>query len=624
MTSDYNLHRLFSWNKDNILFNDNTNKYTNIYLHTGTYNPNHFEWQNSLCFTSKDSYLKLISNSNYFLSNIDYGCNSVPYIYNQIIKNYYETLDYYNNLHNISRNILDISKTYFYMIDSFVFSHSGHNLSVLLDQVQYIINNNIKDILILSNSRSTDNFKLIELLLPSDCIFYELEFNKIYEISNIVIIYPEFYYIYKHVNVIDNLRNIIYNKYINNYTDCINKNILLIKTNRYIKTNPITGIGHIQCDNLLSYFESRGWIYIDIGNIDIFQLCIYLLTAKNIICSDGSIVYSNKIFFNKDSNIFNLKHVSRGNDNFLLLEDFKKYYYITFNNYNLDDYSEYKKIINIVNSTSSLYHILDNSRLHHVDGIETYIDKNKPYGSCIENFEEALELCRYNDTCKQIVYYKNYKNCYPMTSVHNINVNNNDNEWISAYKYNFSNNIVFNNLSSFHILDNTRLSYIEGCETYIEINRPYGSSVETFEEVLEICKYNQNCKQIVYNKKNKTCYPMTIFTNIVPFYNNNENDWISAYRYYTEDNILTSFYILDNTRLMHKDGVETHIDSNRCYASYVETFEEAAEVCKYNENCKQIVYNKINKICYPMTYFYNITNTDDNDWISAYRYEILK
>jgi len=197
MTSDYNSHRLFTWNHNNILYNDPSNKYNNVYLHTGSYNPNSFEWQNSICFTFKDNELKSIFNSNHFISHIDYGYDTAQYIYNQVIRNYYETLDYYHNINTKSRNILDASKTYFYMIDSFVFSNSGHNLSVLLDQVYYVINNNIKDILILHNSRSTNNFKIIQLLLPPDCIFHELEFNKIYEISNIIIIYPEFYNIYK-------------------------------------------------------------------------------------------------------------------------------------------------------------------------------------------------------------------------------------------------------------------------------------------------------------------------------------------------------------------------------------------------------------------------------------------
>ena len=544
MSIDYNSHRLFRWNEDNILLNNDTNKYSNIYLHTGSYDANNFEWQNSLCFTYKEHELNIISNSNHFLHIHDYKSLFAPYIYNQIVRNYYETIYYCNNSENKIRNILDPSKIYFYMIDSFAFSNSGHNMSVLLDQVHYIISNNIKDILILNNLENTNNFKLIKLLLPSDCIFHELEFNKIYEILNIIIIYPEGYNIYKHSNIIDNLRSIVYKNYNHIYKDCLDKNIILIK-HGYKKGNPISTIKNLECDNLISYFETKGWIFINMNSIDIFKLCIYLLNAKNIVCSDGSIVYTNKLFFNKEANIFNLKDKYMYNSNFKLPNDFKKYCYITFDNYNLNINNEYIKIIDIIESNLSSFHTLDNTRLSHSSGVETYIDANRPYGSYVETFEEALEICKYNKNCKQIVYNKKTKLCYPMTLFQSNDTisnseqkyENNDNEWISAYRYDISNSIIYNNLSVFHTLDNTRLSHTIGVQTYIDKNRPYGTYVETFEEALGVCKYNKNCKQIVYNKKTKLCFPMTLFqsNDTIPKseqkYENNDNDWISAYRY---------------------------------------------------------------------------------------------
>ena len=221
--SDYNSHGLFIWNKNNILWNDNTNKYTDIFLQTGTRDLENFEWQNSLCYKNIDNEYRLIQNSNHFIHHIDY--KYAQYIYNQVVRNYYEFI---NESKETTNNTLDDSKTYFYMIDSFVFSNSGHNLSVLLDQIDYIINNNIKDILILEGSKNTNNFKLIELLIP-DCLFYEVKFNTIYKIKNIIIIRPEFYNIFKHSYLIDKLRDIVYNTYKDKYNDCFNKNIILIK-----------------------------------------------------------------------------------------------------------------------------------------------------------------------------------------------------------------------------------------------------------------------------------------------------------------------------------------------------------------------------------------------------------
>ena len=84
-------------------------------------------------------------------------------------------------------------ETYFYMLNAFNFSNSGHDLSISIDFVNYIIKNNIKNILIYKNYKNTNNFKLLQLLIPIDINFIELNDNQIYRIKNIIIIYPEFF-----------------------------------------------------------------------------------------------------------------------------------------------------------------------------------------------------------------------------------------------------------------------------------------------------------------------------------------------------------------------------------------------------------------------------------------------
>lgn len=102
---------------------------------------------------------------------------------------------------------------YFYMLTPFSFSNSGHNLSIMLDFLCYITENNIKNILIYKNYKNTNNFKLINLLLPNDSNIIELELNTIYKIKNIIIIHPEFYNIFKHRDYISKIINITITTY---------------------------------------------------------------------------------------------------------------------------------------------------------------------------------------------------------------------------------------------------------------------------------------------------------------------------------------------------------------------------------------------------------------------------
>lgn len=45
MSEEYNTHGLFVWNNPNILYNSQTNYYSDVYLHTGTIAK--MQWENS-------------------------------------------------------------------------------------------------------------------------------------------------------------------------------------------------------------------------------------------------------------------------------------------------------------------------------------------------------------------------------------------------------------------------------------------------------------------------------------------------------------------------------------------------------------------------------------------------
>lgn len=510
---NYNSHKLFKWNHNNILYNETTNKYTDVYLQTGSINlektVEKFEWHNSLCYTHINNELKIIENSNHFTHTGDYGEAYNEVIYSKIVRNYYEfnyefTKNYYVTS-ELFNNTLDQNKLYFYMIDSFVFTNSGHNLSILLDQIQYIIDNNIKDILILKNSQNTNNFKIIKLLMPTECVFYELDFNTIYKIKNIIIIYPEYYNIYKHENLISQLKDKVYKTYKNIYNDCFNKNIILIKKQTFAKTlvNPVN------CDKLVSYLTSKNWIDIDPENIDVFKMCVYLLTAKNIICSDGSIVYTNKIFFNNNSLVFCLINRSRiYYDNF---RSINKYCLLYYDNETLNTKSEVFRITSIIESNLSSFYILDNKRLTYTSGNETYINMDKSYGSYVDSFEEALNLCKNNKNCKQIVYNKKDKCCFPMTQWNtNLASPIDDEDWISAYRYDNGNfdkvAIIIPTYNRFNLLKKTLESAIN--QTYKNIDifiTDDNSSEYNIEQFNYITEMQEKYNNITYinNKENK-------------------------------------------------------------------------------------------------------------------------
>jgi hypothetical protein len=352
----YNNFKLFRWNENNILYKNENNIYTNVYLHSGTVVSG--EWENSVCFTKIKNELKVIENSNHFINGNEWneGYNSMYHIFDNIVRNYNEVLDIFNkdssnNLVDGSNNLVDGSNNlifndaniYFYMINPFVFSNSGHDLSIMLNYVDYIIKNNIKHILILKNYKNTNNYKLIEKILPTDCIIYELEHNHIYKIKNIIILYELFHNIKNYINenlyLIDNLKKIAIDNYSDTFSDCYDKNILLIKSNR--NKNVMLPNTKIDSEELINKLEEQEYIYIIPEEIDIFKLAIYLLFAKKIVFSTGSILYTNQIFFN-----YNAKLIYLSNDEFSTIHtegNFSLPYNIKSNVFTI-----YKNDINII------------------------------------------------------------------------------------------------------------------------------------------------------------------------------------------------------------------------------------------------------------------------------------
>jgi hypothetical protein len=340
---NYNNYKLFTWNPDNLLYNKDNNNYNDVYLHTGTIIKN--QWENCICTTEINNSIKIISNSNHFLHGPNWGVgyNNQYKIYDNLVKNFMD-IQNVKELGLYVNNDLFNNNTYFYMMDSFSFSNSGHNLSNVLNMTDYIIINNIKNILIPKNYKNTHNFKLINLLLPKDCVYIELNENCIYKINNIIIIHPNICNIQDKLHLIDQLKNTISLNYSELFNNCKNKNIILMKTNR--NKNVMLKHTQIHCEKLICMLEQNEYINLIPEEMNIFELCIYIMYANKIIFSDGSVIYTNKIFINESSKLIGITY---NKTNVWCFHNLKNINLLGYTNNNLTDeecIDMYNQIIN--------------------------------------------------------------------------------------------------------------------------------------------------------------------------------------------------------------------------------------------------------------------------------------
>lgn len=338
----------------NDMYDSSIELYQNVYLHTGSNIK--LEWNSCLAYSNK-----IIKNSNSFIG--DYFSytdfyrefqNNTYKIFDNLHKNYNEILKI-NNENNNFENIFNDNETYFLMINPFTFKNYGHDFSVILDQINYIINNDIKNIIMYEDYDKNNNFKLVKCLFPSYCNFYYIKYEKIYYIKNLIIKNQIIANIYLHENLINNIIAYITNNYINEYKDCINKNIILMKTNR----NNSYFVEHTKhnCESFLTELEKQSWINIIPEKMCIYKMVILLNNAKNIITSEGCISFLNHIFFNKKANIIyigkNKLYISitkRNSNGYCYINDIM--------NDNSNKYLEYINLINTkINNESICSHI---------------------------------------------------------------------------------------------------------------------------------------------------------------------------------------------------------------------------------------------------------------------------
>jgi len=297
---EYNNYRIFKWNPYYIGLRNSSNNYNDVLVNTGTNKK--LEWQNVIAITSFNGKPEVIYDTNHYLESQhewSSSYNAEHKIYDNLIVNYIDIL----NNHQESNKIFYNDQTYFSLLDAFAFSNSGHNLSETISRANYLLNGcQCKNLLIYKGYKKTNNFRLITMLLPEDEYNYiELDFETIYCFKNIIITYPAIMHTERFPELTEKIKSNVITKYGDLYEEFKNKKIILMKTHRTsVVFNHST---HFTCEDFLCGLEKLGYIYVRPEDYDDYRLFIYMIFADTIVYSSGSILYTNKWFFNYDAKL---------------------------------------------------------------------------------------------------------------------------------------------------------------------------------------------------------------------------------------------------------------------------------------------------------------------------------
>ena len=308
----------FEKNYEKFVIDNINNEYENVVINTGSNND--IEWNNCISVIND----KIIKNSNSFLWEFLYYSDNMRNFQNNSYKIYNNLYNNYNSIINTqNKNIIKYEESmYFYMINAFVYKNVGHDLSCLLEHIHFLLNTNIKNVIIMKGYKETNNFKICKFLFSDDINFIEIDYNNFYFFKNITIIKDTVCNLLKYEYLIEKIINNIINEKKTQYENTTKYNVILMKTNR----NKNLFLSHSQhkCEKFLQELEQNNFINIIPENMDIFELSCILLNANIIITSEGCISYYNRIFFNKNAklifigtSIWYFNMLNTNNDNFL-------------------------------------------------------------------------------------------------------------------------------------------------------------------------------------------------------------------------------------------------------------------------------------------------------------------
>ncbi len=273
-----------------------------VYDYIGLSSPSYYEnkWHSILAITTNDN--RVITNSNtFYWENWD-TLGTKWTIQNDHNKIYDRIVFTYHHIKNTPiKNRVYIDTECFLMANPYTCVNSGHELSIILDAVNYIRRHNIPKIVIFNYSyKYPNNLNLLKLLIPETKLMF-INFNTVYQFRKIHIIKQELHNIYKHQNLINELKTKIIAKYGDSFR-FKNKKVIMIKNSR--NTQVLRSYDQFICENLFGALHKRGYIAINPEEMNIFDLAMYLMFAKVIVTSYGGILYTNQIFFNTSAEIY--------------------------------------------------------------------------------------------------------------------------------------------------------------------------------------------------------------------------------------------------------------------------------------------------------------------------------
>lgn len=412
---------------------------------------------------------KIIRNSNCFLdfknsSNKDFQENGIisnnnnPNLNNKFKPHFIHTrlLHNYISLINEKDNIIEIDEECIYLNNSFTSSNAGHDLFCIISLIEeFNENKSIKFIMFSEiNLKGYNNYKIIKLFINEDRII-RIKQNQIYnfkkQIFSINSEEPN-HKVLNYSKTIFKIREKIINYINDNYsTDKIeefkNKKVIIIK-NTSMKT-VVRKEDQCNASLLFEYLKQKGWYIANPEEDDFYEMAFKLLNSSIIITGQRGISCANQIFYNLDAKIISFDIHNK--DTFILTDKNTYYYDFLCNSFYYDKIihsilapSEIKfnhlndiiKIEEILNRNINEFIKLDNIRLPKNENSEIDISLKIKYGSKINSFDDCLKLLNNNLKCKQIVYDKKNKLCFPMNEFSSLYLENltYDNDYISAYR----------------------------------------------------------------------------------------------------------------------------------------------------------------------------------------------
>jgi hypothetical protein len=334
-------------NKDKFpSINNTVTRYTDVLLSFPYYGPNTFHSNLAIDYNTK----KYIINSTSFIEDPMYGTKSFDMtykVYSRINLNYHALTTKSKN----DPDVINITEECMLFANSFSGSNSGHDLSIIINALNYYIKNKLTcKILVHKESlKIPRNLEFIQLFIDKSKFIF-IENDKYYFINNLHIEKPEFFAILKHKHIIEDAKKLIVERFFD-INDFKNKKIALIKHKG--QKNVVRGGNCYYGDKFFDKLKANGWIILNPETMNIYKIAAYCMFAEKILLSGGAITYTHMIYMNDTPKIYFIGQKGYGDWIYCGL----KHCYIEMSTTNLDtkineimaiiDSSDFKQFISI-------------------------------------------------------------------------------------------------------------------------------------------------------------------------------------------------------------------------------------------------------------------------------------